>query len=147
IRSGDDIGAIEQCRHPDRPAAHGAVDVFLLGGAAARLPEMLESRRQFVANSSCGVCGRATIDELLRDVAPLTSSWTIDLALVRALPGRLRATQSTFEETGGLHGAAIFSRGGALLSSAEDVGRHNAVDKSIGRLLWPPEARIADLAP
>jgi FdhD protein len=60
---------------------------------------------------------------------------------VRALPSRLRATQAVFEETGGLHGAAIFSRSGELLTSAEDVGRHNAVDKCIGGLLidLPPE--------
>jgi FdhD protein len=143
IHSADDLGAIEQCRHPDRPQVHGAVDVFLFGDAASRLPQILESRRQFVANSACGVCGRATIDELLRDVAPLTPSWTVDLAPVRAFPDRLRATQSTFDQTGGLHGAAIFSAAGELLSSAEDVGRHNAVDKAVGKLLWPAGARSA----
>ena len=55
--------------------------------------------------------------------------------MIRGLPDRLRARQATFDETGGLHGAAIFARDGALLASAEDVGRHNAVDKSIGALL------------
>jgi len=145
IRGADDLGAIEQCRHPDRPEAHGAVDVFLIGDAASRLPEILESRRQFVANSSCGVCGRATIDELLRDLAPLTPSWTIGVSAVRALPDRLRATQSRFDETGGLHGAAMFAHTGLLLSSAEDVGRHNAVDKCAGKLLWPAVAGAADV--
>jgi FdhD protein len=135
IRSADDVGAIEHCRHPDQRRAHHVVDVFLVGGAAARVPAMLESRREIVANSSCGVCGRATIDELRRDIVPLAVDWTVDVPFVRALPSRLRATQTVFEETGGLHGAAIFSRTGALLSSAEDVGRHNAVDKCIGALL------------
>jgi FdhD protein len=135
IGSAADVGAIEHCRHPDRREAHHVVDVFLVGDAAARVPALLESRRQVIANSSCGVCGRATIDELRRDVAPVAGGWTVDVPFVRALPDRLRATQAAFDETGGLHGAAIFTRRGRLLASAEDVGRHNAVDKSIGRLL------------
>ena len=135
IRSADDIGAIEHCRHPDQTKAHHVVDVYLLGDAAARVPAMLENRRQVIANSSCGVCGRATIDELRAGIAALTAEWTVDVGVIRQLPDRLRARQSTFEETGGLHGAAVFTSGGALLASAEDVGRHNAVDKSIGALL------------
>ena len=135
IRSADDVGAIEHCRHPDQRRAHHVVDVFLVGDAAARVPAMLEARRQLIASSACGVCGRATIDELRRDLAPLPVEWTVDVPFVRALPSRLRATQAVFEETGGLHGAAIFSRSGELLTSAEDVGRHNAVDKCIGALL------------
>src|SRR5207302_4684592 len=135
ITSAADIGAIEHCRHPDETKAHHVIDVFLHGDAAARVPALLESRRQVISNSSCGVCGRATIDELRADVAPLTVDWSIDVALVRRLPDRLRARQSTFDETGGLHGAAIFAADGTLLASAEDVGRHNAVDKSIGKLL------------
>jgi FdhD protein len=65
--------------------------------------------------------------------------------LIRRLPDRLRARQSTFEETGGLHGAAIFGNDGTLLASAEDVGRHNAVDKSIGALLLAEDARASIL--
>src|SRR5258708_29088243 len=69
IRSADDIGAIEHCRHPDQTRAHHVVDVFLCGDAATRVPALLENRRQVIANSSCGVCGRATIDELRADIA------------------------------------------------------------------------------
>jgi FdhD protein len=134
IRSPDDVGAIEHCRHPDQRRAHHVMDVFLVGDAAARVPAVLEARRQVVANSSCGVCGRATIDELRHDVSPLPIDWTVDVAFVRGLPSRLRATQTVFNETGGLHGAAIVSRDGRVVSSAEDVGRHNAVDKCIGEL-------------
>ena len=75
---------------------------------------------------------------------PLT--WRVGVPFLRALPGRLRVTQSAFDETGGLHGAALFSRDGALLTSAEDVGRHNAVDKTIGQLLLR-DGRVAELAP
>jgi FdhD protein len=135
IRSAADVGAIEHCRHPDQSRAHHVVDVFLVGDAAARVPALLEQRRQVIANSSCGICGRATIDELAADVPPLGVTGTIGLDVIRALPARLRARQTMFEETGGLHAAALFSRDGALIRSAEDVGRHNAVDKVIGSTL------------
>jgi FdhD protein len=146
IRSADDLGAVEHCRHPDHRQAHHVVDVFLVGDAAARVAQILEGRRQFVANSSCGVCGRSTIDELRRDITSVPLTWRVDVPFVRTMPVRLRETQSVFEETGGLHGAAIFSRDGRLLASAEDVGRHNAVDKAIGQLLLPDEGVRARLS-
>ena len=147
IRSAADLGAVEHCRHPDHREAHHVVDVFLVGDAAGRLPAIVEARRQLVANSACGVCGRATIDELRRDIAPLDRRWTIAADRLRPLTARLRDTQHAFAETGGLHGAAIFARSGALVTSAEDVGRHNAVDKTIGHLLLAdtPPAEDADV--
>ena len=135
IRSAADVGAIEHCRHPDQTRAHHVVDVFLVGGAAARVPALLEQRRQVIANSSCGVCGRATIDELAADLAPLAVTDTITLDALRTMPARLRARQTMFDETGGLHGAALFASDGTLVRSAEDVGRHNAVDKVLGACL------------
>ena len=136
IRSADDIGAIEHCRHPDETKAHHVVDVYLAGDAAARVPRLLEARRQFMANSSCGVCGRATIDELAAGLAPLAAGARVHADVIRDLPGRLRARQATFDETGGLHGAALFAGDGTLITSAEDVGRHNAVDKLFGSQLF-----------
>src|SRR5262249_20386412 len=111
IRSFDDVGAIEHCKHPDQTKAHHVVDVYLAGGAASRGPAMLERRRQVIANSSCGVCGRSTIDELLGELKPLPPDPldTVPLDVIRALPDRLRARQSTFDQTGGLHAAAICS--------------------------------------
>jgi len=135
IRSAADIGAIEHCRHPDQSRAHHVVDVFLVGDAAARVPGLLDQRRQVIANSSCGICGRATIDELASDLAPLPVTCAMPLSVVRELPTRLRSVQTRFDETGGLHGAALFSSDGSLLGSAEDVGRHNAVDKVLGTFL------------
>jgi FdhD protein len=131
------------------------VDVYLIGDALKRVPGLLEGRRQVIANSSCGVCGRSTIDELLGDVAPLAidpGAPPVTLDTIRALPDRLRARQSTFDETGGLHGAALCSADGALLAVAEDVGRHNAVDKVVGQLLLQASsaasgAHMSHLAP
>ena len=95
--------------------------------------EVFENRRQFIANSSCGVCGRSSIEELRRAIDPLEAAeWTVPASLIAGLPGALRARQATFGETGGLHAAALFARDGTLDMVAEDVGRHNAVDKIVG---------------
>ena len=145
IRSFDEVGAIEHCRHPDQTKAHHVVDVYLVGGAASRVPAMLEQRRQVIANSSCGICGRSTIDELLGELEPIgvdPAKPAIPLTVIRALPDRLRARQSAFDETGGLHAAAICAAAGEILAVAEDVGRHNAVDKVVGRLLMAPPAPL-----
>lgn len=135
ITSGDDLGAVEHCRHPDHPEGHNVVNVFLLGQAAAALPEKLAGRRNVFANSSCGMCGRVTIESLRTRASPLAQTGTIDRTVVHALPGHLRARQPLFDETGALHGAAIFTFAGDCVAIAEDVGRHNAVDKVTGELL------------
>ncbi len=98
-------------------------------------PEMTE--RNFYMTSSCGVCGKASIEALenagcaiLPHGAPM-----VDEALIRSLPARLRESQAVFQRTGGLHAAALFTAEGHLVLAREDVGRHNAVDKLIGRAL------------
>lgn len=135
IASADDIGAIEHCRHPEHPAQHNVVDVYLLGPAAAALDEHLHARRRILTTSSCGLCGRVTIDSLRTRARPLPMSLQIDARLAAKLPERLRARQPAFDTTGGLHAAAIFGPSGDGDCSAEDVGRHNAVDKVVGRRL------------
>lgn len=146
IRTPDELGAVEHCRHPDQSRVHHVVDVFLRGDAASRVNGMIEQRRQLVANSACGICGRSTIDELATALMPITERSTVALELVRTLPDRLRATQATFDNTGGLHGAALFTHDGELIIAAEDVGRHNAVDKVFGwMLINEPRLRAAVL--
>ena len=89
-------------------------------------------RRYFPASSSCGLCGRTTLQAMSVQVKAVASDINIPLALLLSLPDKLRSEQETFDETGGLHGAAIFDRRGEPLFVREDVGRHNAVDKVIG---------------
>jgi FdhD protein len=103
-------------------AAHVAVDL-------ARLT------RHVFASSSCGICGSATIDAIRKGFPPIESELVVPAALVQSLVERLRGAQPTFDATGGLHAAALFNDSGAIVHSAEDVGRHNAVDKVIGRTL------------
>jgi FdhD protein len=135
IGSNDDLGAVEHCRHPDHPDAHNVVNVFLLGAAAGALPERLAERRHVLANSSCGLCGRVTIESLRTRAAPIGGSDGIDRAVLQRLPHALRQRQPLFDETGALHAAAIFTMSGDCVATAEDVGRHNAVDKVVGEML------------
>jgi FdhD protein len=144
VRSSDDLGAVEHCRHPDRSEAHHVVDVFLCGDAARDLPRHLASRRHIVATSSCGVCGRATIDELREQIDPLTAAWHVSPATITALPDTLRSRQRCFDATGGLHAAGLFALDGTCQVAYEDVGRHNAVDKTIGSMLLAGRVPLND---
>src|SRR5215510_6750263 len=89
-------------------------------------------RRNFYANSSCGVCGKAALEDIEVRCQPVAPGPEIDLGLIVGLPDRLREAQAVFERTGGLHAAGLFSPSGEVLTVREDVGRHNAVDKVIG---------------
>jgi FdhD protein len=89
-------------------------------------------RRNFYANSSCGVCGKAALEDIEVRCEPVAPGPEVDLPLLVTLPDRLREAQTVFERTGGLHAAGLFSAEGEVLTVREDVGRHNAVDKVIG---------------
>jgi FdhD protein len=96
-------------------------------------------QRNMFMSSSCGVCGKASI-EMVKIFARPARSYTVRQDVVSSLTNRLRAHQPTFDATGGLHAAALFDLAGALLAASEDVGRHNAVDKAVGaasRQQWP----------
>jgi FdhD protein len=88
--------------------------------------------RNFYTTSSCGVCGKASIESLHAAGCAMLPYVPLSRAVIHSLPEKLRATQSVFERTGGLHGAALFDAAGNLEMVREDVGRHNAVDKLIG---------------
>jgi FdhD protein len=88
--------------------------------------------RHIFASSSCGLCGKASIDAVHAQFAPVESNVTVDASTLLALPDKLRQAQSTFARTGGLHGAGLFTSAGELIVAREDVGRHNAVDKVLG---------------
>jgi len=137
LRTSDDLGTIAHCTDRDATGAgaENIVAVTLADGAADALDQLLAERRQVTTNSSCGLCGRRSIESLATDAAPIAADWTAASATIAAMPAQLRARQVVFEETGGLHAAGLFARDGALVDSAEDVGRHNAVDKIVGRML------------
>jgi FdhD protein len=89
-------------------------------------------RRNLYASSSCGICGKATLENALAAAPPLEDGARFAPSFFADLVDRLRASQVAFERTGGLHAAGLFAPGGRLLVVREDVGRHNAVDKVVG---------------
>ncbi|MEA2521623.1 MAG: FdhD protein [Actinomycetota bacterium] len=92
-------------------------------------------RRNFYATSSCGICGKAALEDVEVHCAAVGPGPSVTAATISSLPDKLRAKQKVFERTGGLHAAGLFTADGALVSLREDVGRHNAVDKVIGEQL------------
>lgn len=137
VTGADDIALIEHCADAEGDDVSGSiVRVTLEPAAAARAAAVRAGRREVVASAACGVCGRAVIDDLCERLTPLTARSIVSAAVVAMLPDRLRQHQPVFASTGGLHAAALFDCGGMVVATAEDVGRHNAVDKVIGdRLL------------
>jgi FdhD protein len=101
-----------------------------LAGAPRRKPE-----RSMLSSSACGVCGTVLIEDLRRDLATLPDGRKVDPSILPGLVDKLREEQGVFERTGGLHAAGLFSATGELLYLREDIGRHNAVDKVVGRAL------------
>ena len=146
------VTAAQERRWADE-AAGNVLDVTLRPGVPA--PD-LAGRRTFGMTSACGVCGSASIDAVRARAEPggaggpggadgsggiAADDVRVDAAVLASLPGRLRGAQRVFSRTGGLHAAGLFTASGELLGCAEDVGRHNAVDKVLGRAavrgLWP----------
>ena len=89
-------------------------------------------QRNFYASSSCGVCGKASIEQLMLQIAPIVGTRAVHVETLVQLPILLRASQPLFARTGGLHAAGLFDSEGCLLVVKEDIGRHNAVDKALG---------------
>jgi FdhD protein len=114
------------------------VDVHL-ARAPRRRPE-----RSMLASSACGVCGAVLIEDLRRDLAVLPSGPSVDPGLLPSLVERLRSGQGVFDRTGGLHAAGLFTPGGEPVCVREDVGRHNAVDKVVGRMLLDGRLPLRD---
>ena len=123
LRSAEEV---ESFRHWGSP---NVVRVGLRQGVRVDLQRL---QRNFYAASSCGICGKTSIDAVRVHTSPLPARLNVPPEVVVALPHALRAAQKTFDATGAIHGAGIFSADGALLHAREDVGRHNAVDKVIG---------------
>ena len=111
------------------------VNVVFVRARGDDVAAALAERRQVTVNSSCGMCGRRTLESLAVSAARPAIDWTVSPAAVQQLPEKLRDAQSVFARTGGLHAAALFDVAGRLEGGAEDIGRHNAVDKLIGRAL------------
>jgi len=136
IRGSSDIRTLRYCDSVDDSGrnTYNVSDVELAEGVAR--PDAALTRN-FYTTSSCGVCGKASIDAVtIESPYDLRSDSTpVNLDVVLQLPEKLRAAQQVFDKTGGLHAAAIFDAAGKLIVAREDIGRHNAVDKAIGAMV------------
>ena len=133
IRSAADVSIARYCDSVDDAGrnTYNVLDIALAPGVA---PPAVGIERNFYTTSSCGVCGKASIDAVRTQTAyePGDDSTPIRPQILAGLPAALRAAQKVFDKTGGLHAAGLFTADGELLALREDVGRHNAVDKVVG---------------
>ncbi|MCV7379557.1 sufurtransferase FdhD [Mycobacterium alsense] len=147
ISGRDDLATIRYCGGRAQGVGDGAntynvLDVTLAPGVG---PPDLDVTRNFYTTSSCGVCGKASLEavRLIGRFTPGTDPVTVAAATLQGMPGQLRAAQKVFDTTGGLHAAALFSADGTALVVREDIGRHNAVDKVVGWALQHRELPLA----
>jgi FdhD protein len=124
----------------DRAAARQTCNIVEV--RLARPFDLTAAKRHFTATSSCGLCGKVSIQQVAMHCRPVASGPVVDSAVLMPLPAALRQTQQVFEQTGGLHAAGVFDQAGRLLSMREDIGRHNAVDKLIGQMLQVGEVPL-----
>ena len=131
-------GLIDSARDAG-PPADLAGNIVEVAGPLLREP----ARRRFYATSSCGICGKGALEEIAVMSAPLPDGPAVDRALLATLPDRLH--QPGFERTGGLHATGLFAPDGELVAVREDVGRHNAMDKVVGRALLDGRLPLHDM--
>ena len=133
IGQRDDIATVQYCRGVDDDGAntYNVLDITLTPGI--QMPD-LDVTRNFYTTSSCGVCGKGSIDAVrtISRHSPGDDPTVVAAETLSAMPDQLRSAQRVFASTGGLHGAALFDADGTMLVVREDIGRHNAVDKVIG---------------
>jgi FdhD protein len=143
VEAPDDVETIAYCVATDaleRPEQqYNIVTVRLRRPVTDDLRE-----RRYLANSSCGICGKAALDEVEVSCEPVGPGPRVAASTIRALPQRLEARQRVFEQTGGLHASARFTVSGELVAAREDVGRHNALDKLIGHAFLEGELPLRE---
>ena len=144
VKTPEDIAKISYCVDSDLDAEqqYNIVNVELRGGHEYDLRPL---ERHFYTSSACGVCGKASLEQLeLRGCPIVPPGPGVSAQTVYSLPGKLREAQGLFDATGGLHAAALFDAKGELLTLREDVGRHNATDKLVGWALLEGRLPLAD---
>jgi FdhD protein len=132
IQSRAELGGIQHCARSDSEGAQNTIDALPAPGIVL---EVEATRRGTLTTSACGMCGRKLIDDLFERLHPTAPAAPFRREFIAGLSGELRTQQPCFERTGGLHAAGIAFADSGLRIVREDVGRHNAVDKVIGRLV------------
>ena len=141
IRKRSDVLAINHCLQVVETEPGNIVNAYLSPKVELDLEGL--SRHVF-ASSSCGLCGKATIESIRQIFPPIQSPLRITAKTLLSLPAKLLARQTIFAATGGLHAAALFDSSGDLIAAREDIGRHNAVDKLIGHAFLEDRLPLAE---
>ena len=142
IAGPSDVLEVAPCQQGEAALRGNVLNVFL---APKVVIDLAKLRRNVYASSSCGLCGKASIESVHNHFEPLTKREPVIAAeLILQLPAKLRAKQETFDKTGGLHAAGLFDDAGNLLTLREDIGRHNAVDKVLGRSMLDGNSPLED---
>jgi FdhD protein len=139
IGSRADLGAIRVCGRPTDEGFGNVIDVIPAPGTTFDFERAERTRRTHWTSAACGICGRQSIDDLLSRCVPLRDDTVWNVTTLRGLTRALRERQANFDRTGGVHAAGVALRDGTYRVVREDVGRHNAVDKAVGRLLLDDE--------
>lgn len=132
IASWSDVVSVKYCEQVKEDERGNVIKVALRPG---RQVNMKALNRHFYTTSSCGVCGKSSLDAVMQQFEPLTDQLTINSRLIYRLPNALKHYQAVFNHTGGLHATGLFDQHGELTLVREDIGRHNAMDKVIGHAL------------
>jgi FdhD protein len=136
IGSRDDVGSVAHCGRPDQEGYGNTIDVVAAPGFLMEVEKLSATRRGTITTAACGVCGRRSVDDVIDRCTPQKiANAMIAAATITSAMESLRSRQPNFARTGGVHAAAIHDARGAALASFEDIGRHNACDKSVGKLL------------
>lgn len=136
LRSVEDLGTVTHCGRPGEEGYGNVLDVVPASGASFDVDRLLGARRGTLTTAACGVCGRKSIDDLLDLCRVLPPGPVVPREVLRTATEKLKGGQQVFARTGGTHAAAALDEAGQVLAAFEDVGRHNAVDKVVGALLY-----------
>ena len=136
VKTLADVGTVAHCGRLDDEGYGNTIDVGPGPGFSFDTRTLEDTRRGTLTTASCGVCGRRSIEDLLARIEPLGDQARVPADVLLAAPASLASRQESFARTGGAHAAAALQADGRYLAHAEDVGRHNAVDKVVGMLLY-----------
>lgn len=136
IGSRDDVGSVAHCGRPGQEGFGNVIDVTAAPGFLLDVDKLSATRRGTLTTAACGVCGRRSVDDVVdRCTVQKVAGATIAAATILQAIGSMRGLQPNFARTGGIHAAAVHDHSGEVLASYEDIGRHNAVDKTVGKLI------------
>lgn len=147
LRSAEDVGGVAHCGRPGEEGWGNIIEVTPAPGLVLEVERVSAARRGTLTTAACGVCGRRSVEDLMAVCSPVPAGRGLAPEVVARATEQLRGVQRNFARTGGVHAAAVLDADGALLASAEDVGRHNAVDKVVGALVLGGAVRSSRASP